>query len=220
MEIPSPKSCGEGISLSHRPEAIVGPMRRPFMTDPTQLASLEGQQYLVLRPIGPVAKNYETVQDAVLRALPTGTKHPHTAHVTLRGFYEADRLDALRTLVRAWGATQQPIEVTTEAIDIFPAPWQIVIARLARTTTLVSAYSTLTDLLADTDFRRLGELSLEDWTFHLSVAYGRTLDAQTWSALATTVPREYSEQPTEVVHEAELVWYSDGVEHHEIVPLG
>ncbi|MGM7669012.1 2'-5' RNA ligase family protein [Microbacterium sp. A93] len=121
---------------------------------------------MVLRPVGPVEM-----------------KHPHTAHVTLRGFYEADHLDDVLALVREWGASQHPIEVTTEAIDTFPAPWQIVIARLARTASLVSAYSTLSELLADTDFRRLGELSLEDWTFHLSVVYGKTLDARAWTGL-------------------------------------
>lgn len=195
-------------------------MRRPFMNDPRQLASLEGQQYLVLRPAGAVASDYRAVQDAVLATLPAGIKHPHTGHVTLRGFYEPDRLDDVRAVVRAWAAAQQPIEITTEAIDTFPAPWQIVIARLARTASVVSAYATLTNALADTDFRRLDERALEDWTFHMSVIYAKTLDTDAWSALARSVTREYDERPTEVVSEAEFVWYSDGAEHHEVVPLG
>ncbi|MDQ0644465.1 2'-5' RNA ligase family protein [Microbacterium murale] len=195
-------------------------MRRPFMNHPDQLASLEGQQYLVLRPTGAVADDYREVQDAVLRALPVAVKHPHTAHVTLRGFYEPDRLDDVRALVRAWGAAQHPIEITTEAIDTFPAPWQIVIARLARTASVITAYASLTDALADTDFRRLDERALDDWTFHMSVIYGKTLDADEWRAIAESVTNEYDEHPTEVVNEAELVWYSGGAEHHEVIPLG
>lgn len=195
-------------------------MRRPFMSNPAQLASLEGQQYLVLRPTGAVADDYRAVQDAVLAAASTGLTHPHTAHVTLRGFYEPERLNEVRTLVRAWGASQQPIEITTEAIDTFPAPWQIVIARLTRTASVVSAYAMLSDVLASTDFRRLDERSLEDWTFHLSVVYGKTLDADAWRAIADAVSREYVERPTELISEAELVWYSGGVEHHEVIPLG
>lgn len=195
-------------------------MRRPFMNDPRQLASLEGQQYLVLRPTGAVADDYRAVQDAVLTTLPAGVKHPHTGHVTLRGFYEAGRLDDVRSLVRAWGAAQHPIEITTEAIDTFPAPWQIVIARLARTASVVSAYATLTDALAGTDFRRLDERSLDDWTFHMSVVYGKTLDADAWAALVRSTSVEYLEQPTETISDAEFVWYSDGVEHHEVIPLG
>jgi len=34
------------------------------------------------------------------------------------------------------------------------------------------------------------------------------------------VTREYDERPTEVVSEAEFVWYSDGVEHHAVISLG
>lgn len=195
-------------------------MRRPFMNDPRQLASLEGQQYLVLRPTGAVADDYRAVQDAVLTALPAGIKHPHTAHVTLRGFYEPDRLDEVRTVIRTWAAAQHPTEVTTEAIDTFPAPWQIIIARMARTASVVSAYSTLTEVLAGTDFHRLDERRLDDWTFHMSVVYGKALDEDAWHAIAEAVTREYTERPSEVVSEAELVWYSGGAEHHEVIPLG
>lgn len=195
-------------------------MRRPFMNDPRQLASLEGQQYLVLRPTGAVAADYRAVQDAVLPTLPSWITHPHTEHVTLRGFYEPERLEDVRAVGRAWAAAQHPIEITTEAIDTFPAPWQIVIARLARTASIVSSYATLTDALADTDLRRLDERALDDWAFHLSVVYAKMLGAEAWAALARTVTREYDERPTEVVSEAEFVWYSDGVEHHEVIPLG
>lgn len=195
-------------------------MRRPFMNDPRQLASLEGQQYLVLRPTGAVAADYRAIQDAVLPTLPAETAHPHTEHVTLRGFHEPDRLEDVRALVGAWAAAQHPIDITTEAIDAFPAPWQIVIARLARTRSIVSAYARLTDALADSDLRRLDERSIDDWTFHISVVYGKALDGDAWSALERSVTREYDEHPTEVVSEAELVWYSGGVEHHEVMPLG
>lgn len=78
-------------------------MRRPFMIDPDQLASLEGQQYLVLRPAGAVSTFYRETQAELLRTTPRPLKHPHTEHVTLRGFYEADRLDALAALIREWG---------------------------------------------------------------------------------------------------------------------
>lgn len=195
-------------------------MRRPIMNDRRQLASLEGQQYLVLRPAGTVAADYRAVQDAVLPTLPAGIAHPHTEHVTLRGFHEPERVDDVRAVIRAWASAQHPIEITTEAIDAFPAPWQIVIARLARTASVVSAYATLTDALASTDFRRLDERALDDWTFHMSVVYAKTLDADAWAALARSVTREYDERPTEVVSEAEFVWYSDGVEHHAVISLG
>lgn len=193
-------------------------MRRPFMSTPAQLASLEGQQYLVLRPAGAVADLYDEVQRAALafEDLP----HPHTGHVTLRGFYESARRAELAQLIRDWAATQHQLELRADAIDSFPAPWQIPIVRLARTTSLVDAYASLTAALADTDFIRLGELSLEEWTFHLSIVYAKTLEGDRWSALDHALRRELEPRPQETVAEAELVWYDGGVEHAEVIPLG
>lgn len=185
---------------------------------PAQLASLEGQQYLVLRPAGAVAALYDEVQPAALalESLP----HPHTGHVTLRGFHEPARRAELTQLVREWAATQHQIELRAEAIDSFPAPWQIPIVRLARTASLVGAYASLTESLVRTDLIRLGELSLEDWTFHLSIVYAKTLEADPWDALDRALRRELEMHPEESIAEAELVWYEGGIEHAEVIPLG
>lgn len=193
-------------------------MRRPFMDTPEQLASLDGQQYLVLRPTTAVAEMYEQAQDAALRL--ARIPHPHTGHVTLRGFYEPERRRELRDLIRDWADQQPPVEVEVEAVDAFPTPWQIVILRLARSASLVAAYSSLTTALDRTDFRRLGELSLEDWTFHLSVVYGKTLSPDEWESFARASVRDLDDRPLETLTEAELVWYEDGVEHAEVIPLG
>lgn len=75
-------------------------------------------------------------------------------------------------------------------------------------------------MLRPTDFRRLDELSVEEWTFHLSVLYGRTLDPETSQHLAATEARPLTPALTEVVTEAEFVWYEGGVEHAEVIPLG
>lgn len=195
-------------------------MRRPFMDTPDQLASLEGQQYLVLRPSSAVAEVYREIQETALDRLGIPARRPHTGHVTLRGFSEPERREELAALIRTWAAQQEPIEVSAEAVDVFPLPWQILIVRLARSVSLVSAYSTLTATLDATDYRRLGELPLADWTFHLSVLYGKTLDAADWSRFAKAEVRPLSPAPTEVIAEAELVWYEDGIEHAEVLPLG
>ncbi len=195
-------------------------MRRPFMDTPDQLASLEGQQYLVLRPSGAVAEVYREIQETALDRLGIPARRPHTGHVTLRGFFEPERREELAALIRTWAAREEPIEVSAEAVDEFPLPWQILIVRLARSASLVSAYSTLTAALDATDYRRLGELPLADWTFHLSVLYGKTLDAADWSRFAKAEVRPLSSAPTEVIAEAELVWYEDGIEYAEVLPLG
>ncbi|MCT1476649.1 2'-5' RNA ligase family protein [Microbacterium sp. p3-SID336] len=195
-------------------------MRRPFMSTPEQLAGLDGQQYLVLRPAGPVARSYRTIQEDALARIDAPLRHPHTEHVTLRGFAEPERRDELRALIVEWAAQQEPLELVAEAVDGFPSPWQILIIRLARTPALVGAYASLSRALEPTTFRRLDELSVEEWTFHLSLLYGKTLDAAAWRRLTAREYRPLVPEPAEVVHEAEFVWYDEGVEHAEILPLG
>jgi hypothetical protein len=188
------------------------------MNTPEQLDSLEGQQYLVLRPASRVADRYVTEQSATLTL--ADLPHPHTGHVTLRGFYEPTRREELTALVRAWASAQQPIDIVAEAVDAFPEPWQILVLRLARTDSLVSAYATLTALLDATDLRRLGELPLDDWTFHMSVVYGKTLPGEAWNAIRSARVQEFEQPMHETILEAELVSYSDGEEHIEAIPLG
>ncbi|MCK6080180.1 2'-5' RNA ligase family protein [Microbacterium sp. EYE_5] len=193
-------------------------MRRRFMNTPEQLASLEGQQYLVLRPVSGVADLYSAEQRDALST--TDLPHPHTGHVTLRGFFESTRRDELGELVRAWAAAQQPIELVVDGVDAFPDPWRILILRLARTDSLVSAYATLTDALETTDLRRLGELPLDDWIFHMSVVYGKTLADDAWRELESARVRRSDRPEREVLREVELVSYEDGQEHSLVFPLG
>ncbi len=188
------------------------------MNTPTQLASLEGQQYLVLRPVAAVADRFAAEQR---RALDTSDlPHPFTGHVTLRGFFEPTRGDELRALIREWAAARHPIEIVAEAVDAFPSPWQVLIVRLARTPTLLDAYASLTAALDATDLRRLGELSLADWTFHMSIVYGKTLLPHEWTSITSARVRAFEHPLEEVVSTVELVSYAEGEEHREVFTLG
>ncbi len=69
----------------------------------------------MLRPTAGVGEVYREVQDAALARLGIPTRHPHTGHVTLRGFYEPERREELAEVIRAWAARQSPIEVIAEA---------------------------------------------------------------------------------------------------------
>ena len=189
------------------------------MATPDQLASLEGQQYLVLRPAGSVGATYDELQQSAVEVFGADIRRPHTGHVTLRAFFEPQRRDEISEILRDWGKTQSPIELRAEAVDSFPTPWQVLILRAARTGSLVGAYSKLTALLEPTDLQRLDERSVEDWTFHLSLLYGRRLEADLWRELSSQVVAELPEQPHELIAEAELVWYESGIEHAELIPL-
>ncbi len=193
---------------------------RAFMTDPALLASLEGQQYLVLRPTGPVGEFYDLEQASLKVQLPESISHPHTGHVTLRGFSEPARIHELKNTVMAWARQQAPIEVRVDAIDGFPTPFQILIARLHRSPTLVEAYESLTSALDATDLQRIGELPLDQWIFHMSLAYCNALSGKDWQAAHARTSREVLARPVELLTEAAFVWYQDGTEHSETIALG
>lgn len=190
-------------------------MVQAFMTDASLLESLSGQQYLVVRPAGDVASFYETEQAALLRALPGSVTHPNTGHVTLRGFHEPERVDALREVLAHWASEQPGIRLRVEGVDGFPPPFQVLIARLQRTPSLVDAYSTLTAVLDATDFCRIGELPLDEWVFHLSLAYASTLSGPDWAEAHVNSRRELDPAPAEVSHAVEFVWYENGAERSE-----
>jgi 2'-5' RNA ligase len=190
------------------------------MTNPELLSSLEGQQYLVLRPTKQVAESYAKDQDSLLARLPDSVSFPNVGHVTLRGFSEGARAQRLGAALEAWAASQAPISLSVEGIDVFPPPFQILISRLERSEQLVEVYRSLTRLLDDTDFGRIGELNVEDWIFHLSLVYCNTLSEADWYALAEEVTRAARPRPSELISEAEFVWYESGIEHTRVLPFG
>lgn len=64
----APQTCNEARNkVSSRGAADYGRrMRPPFMNTPEQLESVDGQQYLVLRPTSEVADRYATEQNDAL----------------------------------------------------------------------------------------------------------------------------------------------------------
>lgn len=194
-------------------------MAGAFMTDSDQLGSLDGQQYIVVPPAAEVADFYDKVQSSARLSLPSVVTFSNTGHVTLRGFSEPRRVRELKQSVHEWALRQRPIDLRVAAIDGFPPPFKVVVARLARTATLIDSYSALTDHLDATDFRRVGELSLEDWIFHLSVAYCARIDDSEWDGVIDTYERDVHDHPEETVTAIEFVWYEHGVENSESIPL-
>ncbi|MBP2436351.1 2'-5' RNA ligase family protein [Microbacterium amylolyticum] len=209
----------ERIASDESTRKVFG-MVRAFMTDPSLLDSLNGQQYLVVRPAGKVASFYETEQESLLSVLPGSVSFPNTGHVTLRGFYEPERVDALRELLVRWASEQPAIRLQVEGVDGFPPPFQVLIARLQRTPSLIEAYASLTAALDATDFYRIGELTLDEWVFHLSLVYASTLSEPDWEKAHEVSRRELDPAPAEVCATVEFVWYENGIERSERLMLG
>lgn len=190
------------------------------MTDPALLESLRGQQYLVLRPVSDVGTFYDRELESLQGLLAEPLPQPNAGHVTLRGFFEPERVLLLRDALAAWAQRQAPLHLRVTAVDGFPTPFQIVIARLERSPSLVAAYAGLTELLDAGDFHRIGELPLKEWVFHLSLLYAGGLPESRWQALHTSSRRDLDTEPDELITSAEFVWYDDDGEHSEVLPFG
>lgn len=167
-----------------------------------------------------MAANYESEQAAVLQRLPSGIPHPSTGHVTLRGFFEPDRVPSLRNTIATWARIMSPIDLTAVAIDGFPTPFRVLHVRLERTDSLVRAYASLTDMLETTDLFRIGELALGEWVFHMSLAYASDLGEAEWEEILATSRRELAPPPRETVSYVDFVWYDADGEHIESLSLG
>ena len=188
------------------------------MDTPEQLASLEGQQFLVLRPTTAVADVFRSEQAAALGR--ADVPHPRSGYVTLRGFAEPARRELLSAMLHEWAAGQRPVDVVAEAVDAFPAPLQIVMVRLTRTASLTSTYSSLSAALATTDFQRPDERPVEASTFHLPLIHAKDLAPAVWTELAHKSRRSLGSRPSERISQAEFVWYEGGTEHAEVIHFG
>lgn len=93
--------------------------------------------------------------------LPDSIISPNMDHVNLRRFYEPTRVQELKSCILKWAAQHEPIELVLEGVNGFPPPFQILIARLERSRSLVDPYSALTSALDAPGFRRIGELPLK-----------------------------------------------------------
>lgn len=195
-------------------------MRTDFMTDPELLTALRGQQYLVLRPTGAVAQEFDRVTDAVRASAPEGVRFPSAPHVTLAGFAAPDRLAELRDRVSEWAAGSSPLRVAIEALAVFPAPHRVVVLRVRRTAELAAAMAGVREAGRLSDLVALDEgIAPERWVFHLTVAYGRDADDDAWASFSRSVAQLPVGALEEEIGVAELAVY-ERHEHRGVFPLG
>ncbi len=187
---------------------------RPFIDDPAHLVRLSGERYIGLRPSGGVRRAYETVQRALrkrLAGLPIS--YPAHAHVTLKGFPKGTDLHAIQSLVRDWASSVPPLRIEIERTSAFPEPWQAIIVQVRKTEPLHAALASLVG-----ESRRRGlpdwppgiEPGVEEWIFHMSLAYCAELPAAEWSEARRFAEATPIDPKTCLVPEVEVVSFDDG----------
>lgn len=118
-------AAGSVDSLS---KTEVSQMTTPYMTEPALLESLQGQQYVVLRPSESFAAFLRERAARDRGAAARGDTPPE--HFAFRSFFEPGRVRSFRELIASWAGAQSSVELRVDAVDEFPPPFQELITRL------------------------------------------------------------------------------------------
>jgi 2'-5' RNA ligase superfamily len=186
---------------------------RPFIDDPRDIARLEGQRYVVLRPIGAVADVHRQVRALAKERLGCEISCPAGGHVTLAGFPRGTDLDDIRELVEEWARTMAPLRIEIERVHHFPSPFQIVIVRVRKTRELFDALTSLRERARERRLPGLSSIQAADWVFHMSVAYCASLSASDWAEVSRFFDTLSVPAAQCVVGEVEIAAFDKGAEH-------
>lgn len=186
---------------------------QPFIDDPSHIRALNQQRFVVLRTPA-LSAAYAQVQESLrerLRGLPVS--YPARGHVTLCGFAAGTSLGAVQELVRSWAMAVPRLRVETVRVSSFPSPFQTVIVEVRKTQALFSA---LADLRARAEHGRFTVstiMPVEQWTFHMSVAYCSRLDALTWRDVTQFAEALQVASIHDDLNTAEVVAFDEGREY-------
>lgn len=188
---------------------MTGPYE-PYITDPRHLEALSGTRYLVLRPSQQLAAEYLRVQ-AVLRALPVGNRLSFPApHLTLKG-YGTGSDEALVQTVQVWAEEATPPIVEVEAVDAFP-DFRVLIVRIQRHASLVEAMTGIREASASLPMASQDEIAIEDWAFHMSLAYADWIEEDEWIDLQKWAGTVELARVSAVLESVDLVAFDGGPE--------
>jgi len=187
---------------------------RPFIEDPDDIARFEGGRFVVLRATGAVADVHQQVCDVLGDQLERQDVFCLTdAHVTLTGFPKGTDLDAVRNLVAEWAGSVAPLELEVEKAGYFPAPFQIVMLQIRKTSALGDAMVSLRTRASERGLGDAGMIQAADWIFHVSVAYCSSLGSDAWAAVTHVVDGLSVPAARCIVGQVEIVAIDKGQEY-------
>jgi 2'-5' RNA ligase superfamily len=194
----------------------------PFMTDQGHLQSLDKQRYVVVRPIGEIVSFYKSLQKQLLSLFSSSAfplSYPNHPHMMIRGFPEGTDLQSLRQIVDEWAKSISPPKIKLRTLSYFPDPYKVVLLEIEKNRALIDAYNKLaamTAVLPQFEPQR----SADEWTFHMSILYGKELPAAEWEKVIENLGAYNVPSLGCVVDTIELVSYDDAKEKDEVFHLG
>jgi 2'-5' RNA ligase len=187
---------------------------QPFIDDPEYLRQFEGQRFIVLRATGQVAEVFDGIKGALRRRFPDAAmSYIAQPHVTLCGFARGTPLDSVRELAAVWSPPASPLEIRADPLDTFRDPFPIVILKVRHTPDLFEAFARLRRLSEERGPRGSSSVALEDWTFHMSVAYAAGVTSEAWNEVRQFIGTLAVPDVRCIVNDAELVAFDDTREY-------
>jgi 2'-5' RNA ligase len=186
----------------------------PFLEDERQIASLEGQRFVVLRAGGQIGDTFERYRNLFRGHVgDADVSSPAQAHVTLAGFAAGAPLEIVQTIVEEWSRTVPPLGLDIERLTLFPPPFQVVALQVRKTPTLFEALASLRALGVNRGLTLSTVVPAEQWIFHVSLLYGASLDEATWRRLGAVGGSLEPPQGRDVAVAAEVVAFDQACEH-------
>lgn len=192
------------------------PSREPIAVDARVLAESSGIVYVVVRPVGALAEAFVRWQGDALDRLDGAAAAP-AAHATLKAYgssgspVSTDDEARIVSVVETWAATQPPIDLRAERLDVFEEEGAIPVVRLARTDTFRSAMASLWDR-AEREGLPPGysdEIGPDGWIPHLSLAYAWGSRGPDRARLLSWAESVQVDSGSCVAAQAELIAYDD-----------
>jgi len=192
----------------------------PFVDDPDDIARFEGHRFVVLRTTGAVAAEHRRVRSLLkTRLAGADVSYLAQAHVTLAGFPKGADLNGVRALVAEWAPSIAPLRLEIEKAGYFPAPYQIVMLQIRKTTALCDALVSLRARAAERGLSGTDMVDAADWVFHMSVAYCAALGPSEWTAVTQFVDALPVAAAECVLGEVEVVAIDGAREHSAVFHL-
>ena len=186
----------------------------PYIDDPEHIRAVDRERFVVLRPSRVLREVHKQLQVLLRqRVAHRAISYPAQAHVTLAGFGAGTNLQTVQDVVESWSHHVSPLTITVEAIACFPAPSQVVIIRVLKTGELMAALSRLRQQASQAQLKIDTTISLQDWIFHMSVAYCSKISPSAWSEVTKLVEELALPPACCVVNDVEVVAFDDQREY-------
>jgi 2'-5' RNA ligase len=182
----------------------------PLISDPAQIRALDHQRFVVLRAPAPVNAELHRVRHELRASLQEQpVSYPAEAHVTLCAFSAGADLGGICEVVERWARTASPLSLETHRLGSFPAPFQIIVLEVTKTEPLLKALTQLRFEAQRHGLPVVTAIHVDDWRFHVSVAYCDQLSLDAWHRVARRVASIPAPPVRALVEFIEVVAFDD-----------